>query len=110
MTCRTVGELGFWYVGMRSKASVAVRTLRSPSPTATSLSVTNVNAMSPPSPRQVQLGAFRSSSSQTMFVGPAVLQRPAVLSTTLTTRTPGGGYHWNELMAPRVEVLKTVIW
>ena len=33
----------------------------------------------------------------------------SVLPSTLRTRTPIGGYHWNELMAPRSEVFEIVI-
>ena len=66
LTCRTLGD-GVGATGMRSKARLAVRSLRSPPSTGTTLLVTNEIATAPPSPRQMQVAAFRSSFSQKMF-------------------------------------------
>src|SRR5215469_829918 len=108
---------------MRSKTSVAARILVSPRLPPRYLSVTNEIVIVPPSPRQVQLGGFRSSPSQRMFgdrtsvrnwlppkpFRPAALQWPSLRPSTLTMCTPVGGYHWNELIAPTFEVFETVI-
>src|SRR5262245_49401531 len=94
----------------------------SPSPPPSSLLVANEIVTAPPSPRQVQLGGFRSSLSQRMLgyrtsvgnrlppkpVRPVRLQWPVVLPITSTISIPVGGYHWNELTVPRLEVFEIV--
>ena len=37
------------------------------------------------------------------------MQSPTLLPSTLTMCTVAGGYHWNELMAPRFEAFEIVI-
>ncbi len=67
MTCRAGGGPAGGVSGMRSNATVAVRSLRSPSFTARCLFVLNVIVTAPPSPRQMHVAGLRSSLSQKMF-------------------------------------------
>src|SRR5262245_51004265 len=103
--------------------STGVIAITRATPESPGLSVaTNETLASPPSALQVQLGGFIRTPRHVMFgcrttvlnwlppnpVRPTSSQLPAVAPVTRSTRTPGGGNHWNASIQPIPDVFANV--